>query len=78
VEVDPHSQEPAYQQVARQLRDMITSGELGPRDQLPSIKTLTQETGLAVGTVRKAIDLVVAEGLAYTVSGRGTFVAPRD
>ncbi len=35
------------------------------------------ETGLAVGTVRKAIAVLVDEGLAYTVPGRGTFASPR-
>jgi DNA-binding GntR family transcriptional regulator len=37
-----------------------------------------QETGLAVGTVRKAVGVLVAEGLVYTVPGRGTFAAARD
>ena len=50
----------------------------GPREALPSITYLVQETGLAVGTVRKAIGVLVDEGLAYTVPGRGTFAAPRD
>jgi DNA-binding GntR family transcriptional regulator len=36
---------------------------------------MTQETGLAVGTVRKAVGLLVNEGLAYTVPGRGTYAA---
>ena len=49
----------------------------GPREPLPSITYLTGETGLAVGTVRKAIAVLVQEGLAYTVPGRGTFAAPR-
>jgi GntR family transcriptional regulator len=35
---------------------------------------LTEETGLAVGTVRRAIRVLVDEGVAYTVPGRGTFV----
>jgi DNA-binding GntR family transcriptional regulator len=35
--------------------------------QLPSITDLTARTGLAVGTVRRAIDILVKEG-------RGTFV----
>jgi DNA-binding GntR family transcriptional regulator len=74
VEIDIHAPEPSYLQLAAKLRARITSGEFGSRDRLPSIKTLTQETGLAVGTVRKAIGVLVDEGLAYTVSGRGTFV----
>lgn len=45
---------------------------------MPSITQLTGETGLAVGTVRKAIAVLVDEGYAYTVPGRGTYVAERD
>ena len=55
----------------------IESGEIGPREPLPSITYLAGETGLAVGTVRKAIAVLVDEGLAYTVPGRGTFAAGR-
>lgn len=76
--IDPHSPVPSYQQLADQLRERIVSGKIGPREALPSITYLTGETGLAVGTVRKAIGVLVDEGLAYTVPGRGTFAAPRD
>lgn len=76
--VDLHSREPSYLQLARQLRERITSGEIGPREPLPSLTTITQETGLAVGTVRRAIDVLVQEGVAYTVPGRGTYASPKD
>lgn len=75
--IDVHGPEPSYLQLAAQLRARIVSGEIGPRDALPSITYLTGETGLAVGTVRKAIAVLVEEGLAYTVPGRGTFASPR-
>ena len=52
------------------------SGEIGPREALPSITYLTGETGLAVGTVRKAIGVLIDEGLAYTVPGRGHLRQP--
>jgi GntR family transcriptional regulator len=73
--IDLHSPEPSYQQLARQLRELITSGQIGPREALPSITYLTGETGLAVGTVRRAIALLIEEGYAYTVPGRGTYAA---
>jgi GntR family transcriptional regulator len=76
--IDLHSPEPSYQQLASQLRAMIESGEIGPRGPLPSITYMVQETGLAVGTVRKAISVLVEAGLAYTVPGRGTFATPRQ
>ncbi len=75
--IDPHAPEPSYQQLAGLLRARIESGEIGAREPLPSITYLTGETGLAVGTVRKAISVLVDEGLAYTVPGRGTFASPR-
>ena len=61
-----------YQQLARQLREQIESGKI--TSQLPSIANLTAQTGLAVGTVRGAINILVKEGLAQTVPGRATFV----
>jgi DNA-binding GntR family transcriptional regulator len=75
--IDPHAPEPSYKQLAALLRAVIESGEIGSREALPSITYLTGETGLAVGTVRKAIAVLVDEGLAYTVPGRGTFASPR-
>lgn len=76
--IDPHGPEPSYKQLADLLRARIVSGEIGPRQPLPSITYLTGETGLAVGTVRRAIAVLVEEGLAYTVPGRGTFASPRS
>jgi DNA-binding GntR family transcriptional regulator len=76
--IDTHSPEPSYLQLARILRQAIESGEIGPREPLPSITYLVQSTGLAVGTVRKAVGVVAAEGLAYVVPGRGTFATPED
>lgn len=70
--IDPASPEHPYVQLAAQLRSRIEDGEI--TSTLPSIMELTQETGLAVGTVRRAIRLLIDEGIVYTVPGRGTFV----
>ena len=35
------------------------------------------ETGLAVNTVRHAVQVLIDEGYAYTVPGRGTFAAEK-
>lgn len=72
--IDPHAPEPSYIQLAAVLRGRIEAGEIAPRQAIPSISYLVGETGLAVGTVRRAIALLVDEGLIYTVPGRGTFV----
>jgi DNA-binding GntR family transcriptional regulator len=72
IEIDPSSPVHPYQQLANQLRAMISSGKI--TNQLPSITKLTESTMLAVGTVRRGIDILVKEGLVETVPGRGTFV----
>jgi DNA-binding GntR family transcriptional regulator len=77
VKINPRSPEHAYVQLAGMLRERIKSGEID--SVLPSIMELTEETGLAVGTVRRALKILMDEGLIYAVPGRGTFVtdAPR-
>jgi len=75
--IDLRSAEPSYQQLARQLRDRIRSGVYEPGGPLPSITYLTGETGLAVNTVRRAVEVLTEEGYAVTVPGRGTYVADK-
>jgi DNA-binding GntR family transcriptional regulator len=75
IEIDPSSPVHPYRQLADRLREKIASGEI--TNQLPSITKLTEGTLLAVGTVRRGIDILVKEGLVETVPGRGTFVIDR-
>ena len=72
MKIDETSPEHPYLQLAGLLRAEITSGRI--TNQLPSITKLTEETRLAVGTVRRAVNILVQEGLVETVPGRGTFV----
>lgn len=71
--IDPRSSVPSYRQLADQLRALVESGEIEPDEALPSLTRIRQETGLAVGTIRHAIDVLVDEGFAYVVPGRGTY-----
>jgi GntR family transcriptional regulator len=70
--IDLEQPTPPYRQLAKILRDKISSGELTGR--LPSEKTLMQEYGLAHGTVRKAIAVLRDESLVQTSPGWGTYV----
>ena len=47
---------------------------MAQRNSAPSLTELTSETNLAVGTVRRAIDVLVREHRVRTVPGRGTFI----
>jgi GntR family transcriptional regulator len=72
--VDHGSAVPPYQQIAAILRERIESGELAPGAAIPSVRTIQQEYGVAQTTARKAIKVLVDEGLAQIVRGWGTFV----
>jgi DNA-binding GntR family transcriptional regulator len=48
------------------LRDRIASGELRPGDLLPTAAKLAVQHGVQVKTVRRATDVLRAEGLIAT------------
>ena len=72
--LDPNDPRPAYQQVADQLRQAITSGTYAPGDKLPSGRALASEFGIAPMTVATALDLLRDEGLIRSWQGRGVYV----
>lgn len=76
--IDHFSDQPVYLQLAAVLRQMIESGEIAPRNPLPSINTLVQRYELSAGTVEKALGVLRAEGLVRTVPGRGVYVMPQE
>jgi len=78
VTVDHDSDIPPYLQLAAILREAIESGDIPPRRPLPSMTALQQEYGLARGTIRKAVQVLAAEGLVRVRPGWGTFVVPED
>jgi GntR family transcriptional regulator len=65
---------PRYQLLRDDLAGQINRRELLPGDVIPSEAELSARYGVAVGTVRKAIDRLVADGVLDRQQGRGTFV----
>ena len=65
---------PKYRQLADDLRARIRSGEYAPGSQVPSKAALMDSRHLSLGTVNKAIDILIGEGLLRTEQGTGTFV----
>ncbi len=63
-----------YGWLAASLRARITQGEWVPGTALPPEAALAKEHGVALGTLRQALALLVAQGLLERQHGRGTFV----
>jgi DNA-binding GntR family transcriptional regulator len=64
--MEPHVLLAAY------LREQIERGEI--RSRLPSITMLTEQTGFTVGTVRRALQGLLREGVIQSVPGRELLV----
>jgi len=69
---------PLYQRLRDDLVRRIADGEWGPGDAIPTEAELNQAYGMATGTVRKAVDMLVAEGVLTRSQGRGTYVRRPD
>jgi len=69
------SRAPLYSQVKSALLDALEAGEWLQDDMLPSEFELADRFGVSQGTVRKALDELVAEQVLSRRQGKGTFVA---
>jgi len=70
------STEPLHEQITRQIRVKILTGELKEGDVLPSIRAMARENRVSVITVQRAYDELINEGLVYAKQGKGNFVNP--
>jgi GntR family transcriptional regulator len=69
---------PLYREVKRQLMEALAGGEWKPGDAIPAERRLAERFGISIGTVRRAIDELVAENILIRQQGRGTFVASHN
>ena len=72
------SPDPIYEQIVRQIKGQIISGDLGEGEPLPSIRKLAHELQISVITTKRAYEELEKEGLIDTVGGKGTFVASQN
>jgi DNA-binding GntR family transcriptional regulator len=66
--------EPPYLQIARRIRDQITSGQLADGDPVPSARQICADFGVAMSTATKALNQLKTEGLTRATRGLGTVV----
>ena len=72
------SSEPIYEQIGRQIKAQIISGDLKEGDGLPSIRKLAKELHISVITTKRTYEELEKEGFIDTVGGKGTFVATQN
>ena len=65
---------PLYKQICELLHREITAGHWLPGDRLPVESELAASLGVAIGTLRKALAHLEAEGMLERRQGSGTYV----
>ena len=66
---------PLYEQVRNVLVERLRHGDWHPGDRLPTESVLAEELGVSLGTLRRAVELLVEEGALIRRQGAGTFAA---
>ncbi len=69
---------PLHQAIRARLVEAISAGEWEPGEAIPSEAELARGFRVAIGTIRKAGDGLVAQQALVRRQGRGTFVAAHD
>jgi DNA-binding GntR family transcriptional regulator len=67
--------QPAYVQIAADLRSQIENGDLPPGARLPTFRELSSEWSVSEIVARQALTTLKADGLVHGMQGKGTFVS---
>jgi DNA-binding transcriptional regulator YhcF (GntR family) len=76
--VDPSDPTPVYEQIRGQVTRMVVAGTLTAGTRLPTIRQLAVDLGLAKGTVAKAYESLLRDGIVESAGRRGTVVADHE
>jgi GntR family transcriptional regulator len=76
--LDFGSNEPIYAQIVDQVQMQLTTGELRPGEQLPTVRQLASELRVNFNTIARAYRLLDEAGMISTQRGRGTYLLEYD
>ncbi|WP_214108071.1 GntR family transcriptional regulator [Acrocarpospora catenulata] len=66
-----------YMRLADHITARIQAGELLTGNRLPGERDLAEEYGVALGTVRRAVEELRQRGLVITLPAKGTYITDR-
>src|ERR671916_156013 len=75
--LDMKSGVPVYRQLIDQVLVAIASGQLGPGDQLPTVRQLAVDLSINPNTVVRAYKELEIRGMLTTQQGTGTFITAK-
>jgi DNA-binding transcriptional regulator YhcF (GntR family) len=74
ITIDTTLADPPYDQVKRQISQLVAAGDLRPGDKMPTVRRLAADLDLAPNTVARAYRELEAAGVLDTRGRAGTFV----
>lgn len=69
---------PPYLQIATEIRNRISNGDLQSGDLVPSVRALMRDYGVAIATAQRALSTLRAEGYIRPERGVGSIVTTED
>ncbi|WP_076757189.1 GntR family transcriptional regulator [Edaphobacillus lindanitolerans] len=78
MEINKNTVMPLFYQIKENLKAKILSGDWEVGQQIPTEKELAAQFKVSTITVKRAVHELVAEGMLYRRSGKGTFVIRQE
>lgn len=77
-DIDLQSRTPIYEQLYKKIVELAMKQILKPNEQIPSVRILAKDLGVNPNTVSKAYQQLEHDGIIYSLTGRGSFIAQLD
>ncbi len=78
IQLDFKDSRPIYEQIKDKIKELVITGAVETDDKIPSVRELAQTLTINPNTIQKAYKDLEAEGIIYSVKGKGNFIAPLD
>lgn len=75
ITVDYKDRTPIFEQIVKNIENLIAMGAFSKDDKLPSVRNLAVELSINPNTIQKAYTKLEEMGLIYTVKGVGKFIS---
>ena len=70
--------DPIYQQIIKQIKELVLTGKLSEGDSLPSIRQLAKDLQVSVITTKRAYEELESDGFIVSIVGKGSFIASQN
>ena len=78
ITIDYKSRVPIYDQIVSGFIRLKALGIIKAGDKIPSVRALALDLGINPNTVQKAYTILENDGIIYSVSGKGSFIAENN